>query len=252
MNEQHDMNESTTSIDTAAELQNRYTNVSADAARILAMPRNSYWLPKDANERVEAVSFDSPAFLAGPFDGTYGLVYIRHEPNAEPLAKQVERLEHDFLTDCCTSYMPHSARSRLEKLYPDGTLFHWDPIARESYSDIDIAFLPNDVQARLETKGNRCQLFAQTPEGKATVLGHLTAEEQEAYSAAKQEAAQRCIVDLTRTGTYAEHPYLLRLQGTDDASWSVSLETAEEVNELLAALHQRGDDVVYDRMFFTN
>jgi hypothetical protein len=254
MSEQQTIDESSTSIDAIAALQKQYPNVSADAARILANPRNGYWLPRDTNERVEAVAFaeDEAYFLAGPFDGKYGLVYVQHQPDAAPLAEQLEKLERSFTTECSTTYMPYSARSRLDKVYPQGTLFHWDPVDRVSYADVDIPYLAKDLRARLETKGNRCQLFAQTPEGKVEILEQLTAEEQDAYAAAKHAAAQRCMAEVVQTGLYAERPYLVRLQGTDDASWSVSRATLAEVEEVINALRVSGQDAVYEHMFFTN
>lgn len=254
MSEQQTIDESTISIDAIAQLQKQYPNVSADAARILVNPRNRYWLPRDANERVEAVAFaESEAyFLAGPFDAKYGLVYVRHQPNAAPLADQLEKLERDIMTACSTSYMPYSARARLDKTYPQGTLFHWDPVDRVSYGDVDIPCLAKDIRDRLETNGNRCQLFAQTPEGKVEILEQMTAEEQDAYAAAKHEAAQRCMDDLKRTGLYAECPYLVRLQGNDDASWSASLATAGDAERLIHSLRVRGQDAVHDLMTFTN
>lgn len=241
-------------LDAAAELQKQYPNMSAEAARILANPRNRYWLPRDTQERVEAVAFaeDEAYFLAGPFDGIYGLVYVQHKPDAAPLADQLQKLERDITTACSTSYMPYSARSRLDEMYPQGTLFHWDPVGRVSYGDVDIPYLAQDIRARLETKGNRCQLFAQTPEGKVEILEQMSAAEQDAYVAAKQKVAKDCMADLVRTGMYAERPYRVRLQGTDDASWSVSCANLAEVEEVINALRLKGQDAVYEHMFFTN
>jgi len=254
MTEQRTIDENTISIDAIAQLQKQYPNVSADAARILANPRNQYWLPRDVNERVEAVAFaeEDAYFLAGPFDGKYGLLYVRHHPDAAPLAAQLEKLERDITTACSTSYMPHSARALLHKLYPQATAFHWDPVDRVSYSDLDLPHLRQQIRARLDTQGNRCQLFAQTPEGMAKLLGLLSADEQDEYMAAKKKAAQECMTDLVRTGLYAERPYLVRLQGTDDSSWSSNHATAEEVETLIDTLRQRGQDAVYDHMTFTN
>ena len=157
-----------------------------------------------------------------------------------------------FVEDCSTTYMPHSARSRLDKAFPDATLFHWDPVTKESYSDFDLPHLEEELRTRLETKGNRCQLFAQTPQGKATLLGHLTDDEQAQFRAAKEHSAKRCQAEFIRTGTYAERPYLVRLQGTDDASWSLNAANEEEVEKLITELRTRGEAAVYDLMVFTN
>jgi hypothetical protein len=252
MSEQQTIDENISSIDAIAALQKQYPNMSADAARILTNPRYRYWLPRDVNERVEAVAFSQAYFLAGPFDEQYGLVYVRHQPNAAPLADQLEKLERDITTACSTSYMPYSARSRLDKTYPQGTLFHWDPVDRVSYADVDIPYLAQELRGRLETNGNRCQLFAQTPEGKIEILEQMSADEQDAYAAAKRKAAEQCMEDLKRTGIYAERPYLVRLQGNDDASWSASLATAGDTDRLIHSLRVRGQDAVHDLMTFTN
>ena len=228
--------------------------ISAKAAAILDKPENSYWRPreKDGTIRVEAVEFAEAYFLAGPFDDKYGLVYIKHHQNARPLQEQQDAMYRRVVEACSTSYMPYSARSRLDKEFPDATLFHWDPVAKESYSDFDMPHISEELRARLETEGNRCQLFAQTPQGMATMLGYLTDDEQAQYRAAKEHSAKQSQAEFIRTGTYAERPYLVRLQGTDDASWSLNAANEDEVEKLLAELRTRGEDAVYELMVFTN
>jgi len=228
--------------------------ISAQAAALLDKPENSYWRPRDNDGtiRVEAIEFAEAYFLAGPFDGKYGLVYIKHNPDARPLQEQLDHMQQRSEDSCSTSYMPYSAHSRLDKQFPDATLFHWDPVAKESYSDFDLPHLSEEFKARLETEGNRCQLFAQTPQGKATLLGYLTEDEQAKYQADKEHSNKQCQAEFVRTGTYAERPYLVRLQGTDDASWSLNAANEDEVEQLLTALRSRGEDAVYELMEFTN
>lgn len=233
-------------------LQAQFPKVSAAAARILAMPSHAYWRPRTPDVRMETVEFAQPAFLAGPFEGKFGLVYIEHKPDAKPMQEQLDQLARRMMSDCSTTYMPYSACIRLDKLFPNGTRFHWDAVDQTSYSDIDLPYLSAQVRSRLNTEGNRCQLFAATPEGKIELMEQLTAAEQDAFVAAKQKALESCRTEMARTEACAERPYRVRLQGTDDASWTVSLTGEAEVEALLQELRQHGDTAVYRRMAFTN
>lgn len=228
--------------------------ISEIAAGILENPRYNYWHPgKDADIiRLEAVEFAEPWFLGGPFNEKYGLVYIYHKPDAKPLQQQLDKLENDIMQGCSTTYMPYSALNTLEKAYPDATLFHWDPVAKQSYSDFDLPHIEKDILARLESNGNRSQLFANTLEGKAKMLGYLTDQELSEYITRKMESVKQCHQEIVQANLYAEHPYMVRLQGTDDASWSLSMATEQQATELVEALRTRGQDAVYELMAFTN
>jgi hypothetical protein len=233
-------------------LQAQFPKLSAEAAHILAMPGNAYWRPRTPDVRVEAVAFAQPRFLAGPFEGKFGLVYIEHKPDARPMQEQLDQLAHRMMDDCSTTYMPYPACARLNKVFPNGTRFHWDAVDQTSYSDIDLPYLSVEVRSRLDTEGNRCQLFAATPEGKIELMEQLTAAEQDAFVAAKQKALESCRTEMAQTEACAERPYRVRLQGNDDFSWTVSLSSEADVDALLQELRQFGEAAVHRRMAFTN
>lgn len=226
--------------------------ISPEAALILNDPSNAYWKPGRDVIRVDAVAFDEPWFLAGPFNEKYGLVYISHCPQSKPLQQQLDEVEARVLEGCSTSYMPYSARQRFQSMYPNGVAFHWHTARKESFSEIDLPFLSEDILAGLERDKSRCQVFAHSEEGKAWVLAQLTPEEQASFLEEKKRAVKHIHDDMRRTATCKERPYLVRLQGTDDSSWSTTCEHLEAVEYVLEALRQRGQDAVDTCLVFTN
>lgn len=227
--------------------------ITPEAAAILANPKNSYWAPRDKDTiRVDAIAFDDAYFLAGPFDEKYGLVYVDYKTNAKPLHEVLKLQYAGIVYACSTSYMPSSAVTKLGKLYPTGTAFYWNADLQKSYSDFDYPYLSAEVRQGLVVTENRCQLFAETAEGQAQMMGHLTADEQAQYLVEKRKIADSCEADFIGTGIYAERPYLVRLQGNDDSSWSANFMNEQDVDDLLKALRERGQDAVHELMHFTN
>ena len=238
---------------TATSLMAKHPLMSLEAARILAMPQYAYWRAIPTGGWVDAIEFSEPEFLAGPFDGKFGLVYIEHNPDAKPLEQQLRETHDSIVTGCSTTYMSYSARQRIEQAYPNGTLFLWDAVDRVGYSELDLPHLSPIVRERLKrADAERCQVFAETQQGKMALLDLLTAGEQETYLKAKQHSAAQCQAEMEHTVVCAERPYRVRLQGNDDASWTVNRATKEDVEALLADLRTLGYQAVSDQMWFTN
>jgi hypothetical protein len=225
--------------------------ISPLAAEILAKG-NSYWAPRASDIRLETIEFAEPSFLAGPFEGRYGLVYIAHSPDALPLQEELDATEAKVLTGRSTTYLPYSARQRLAAKYPAGMEFHWDPVAKESYSDLDLPFVTEEVRARLEFDGTRCSTFASTDEGRKILFAEVTDAEHVEHQKALKDAVRRIQDEMQVVNRCAERPYSVRLQGNDDSSWTVSCANLESVEILLQALRQRGYAAVADLMYFTN
>lgn len=227
-------------------------DVSAQAAVILEQPRNAYWRPRAPDIRVDAIAFEAPAFLAGPFDERYGLVYVAHTPQAKPLQQLLDETACDVLSAGSTVYLSYAARQRIHAQYPDGMELHWDPVGREAYSELDVPHLLPDVFQRLQSTGQRCAEFANTVAGRATLFASLTAQEHAEHRQALENAVVRVHAEMRRTERCAERPFSVRLQGNDDASWTATCADLDEVDALVSALRTQGYQAVRERMSFTN
>lgn len=227
--------------------------ITNSARLILDDEKNAYWRPVNNGDiettLVDAVNFgDDAYFLAGPFNGLYGLVYIKKRINAKPISQLNEATNNSFRKS--PIFYPYVLRSKIEAMHGQAADFWWNNGTRRSLSSIDIqAGASTDGYA---FDGKQCSLFANTEEGIKLLFSALTDIdwlEAEKALAANIEEAQN---EAERTCMHAEKPYRVHLQGTDDTSYGRVFSTMEDAKQLLADLHKYGFSAVHEQMFFTN
>ena len=203
---------------------------------------------------VEYDEFES-WFLAGPFidqDKHYGLLSIYQMNGLKPLQVYIDEMRKSQLKGNSTSYMPYSARKRLEDYVGDCT-FYWDDTTKQSFSSFDLKYgkkeIPLDVLQRL-TESGKTQVFFNTKGATAKVLEILTSKEVVEWGESLKLSADRIEEEMRRTQVCAEKPFYVHLTGNDDCSWGIALATEQEVLDTVEAVYDREN--VSKLMHFTN
>lgn len=228
--------------------------ITKEALTILTKPENAYWVWSDDEFTsfilVDAVDFGEDAFrLAGPFDDKYGLVYISEHPKANSFTETCNKSLASKKES--TLYMPHSVRNSVEAHFGKASTFYWDKESQESYSNLDIPYLDPDFVATLESRGE-CSLFFTTKEAYEHIICFLTEDERIEWQKEINQAHDRQVLCMLKDTACAERPFLIRLQGSDDASWGRALSSKEEALEILEKLKTNGFKTVDSDMVFTN
>jgi hypothetical protein len=227
------------------------------AAKILDKPENAYWRIKNEDAchiktlMVDAVSFpeEDACRLAGAFDRFYGLVYIQKATQAKPLA--VINQETEKLMREAVIYLPYSLRKKIEDEFGTNGCEHWwNETTRHSISGIDIN--AGADWSGYKKSGNRCSLFANTEKGLKRLFGSLTDKDWREVDQHLKPRIEAACLEIERVVFCEEKPYQLRLQGSDDTSYSLTVKTLEEAKQLLRDLHDYGFSVVDEQMHFTN
>jgi len=229
--------------------------ISNQAQIILAKKENEYWVNNKAII-TDAVDFGDEAFrLAGPFDDKYGLVYIfDYSKEVKPFLELLESSKNKCFET--TTWMPHSIKEKVERTLgnPEQHYFYsefwFNKELKKSLSDIDI-----EAGANTEgyvCNGEKCGVFFSSKEGLEKVKSILTEEEYLSWENNINEKVKSWYFDMKDTSPCSERPYLMRVQGTDDCSFSKTYESFDECIHALNSLKQFGFKYIDEKMRFTN
>jgi len=227
--------------------------ITPEAQEILSA--NKVWEKPDAT-MIDAVDFGDMAYcLAGPFNEKYGLVYITdHSADAEPLEQIIEKNRRSCFTS--TSFMPHHVRNRIERLVGNQkddyyySEFWYNKDTKEVLSDFDISAGADATGYELDE--TICTVFFRSDIGLAKVKSFLTDKEYEEWVAAVDGYMVTCIRELENSYPCSDLPFLVRVQGTDDCSYSKTYRSFDDCVEALSKMKRYGFDYVTSEMTFTN
>jgi hypothetical protein len=229
--------------------------ISSEAKKILDETKNEYFRDKNAII-IDAVNFGEDAFkLAGPFNDKFGLVYVY---DSSENAKSFEQLMLETKNSCYngTTWMPRSVKIKVETalgnkgekhLYSN---FWFNDKTKEAISDIDINNGASTDGFR--STGDRTTVFFNTENALNKVKSILTKEELEEWNTNITSNVNQWEKEMADTSACKERPFLLRVQGTDDCSYSKTFETLEECTYTIEKLKENGFKVIDKKMRFTN
>lgn len=196
-------------------------------------------------------------FLAGPFikdKKHYGLLSVYQAPvqNLKSLQEYIDDMRERQLKGSSTSYMPYTARKRIDE-YVKECIFYWDDVTRQSYSSLDLDLgkheIPEDVLSRLKPSG-KTQVFFNTKAATAKILEIMTSQEIAQWGESLKHSADRIEEEMRKTQVCKEKPFYIHLAGTDDCSWGAAFQNEQEVFDTIEAIYD--SDNVRKLLWFTN
>jgi hypothetical protein len=209
---------------------------------------NPYWKDEKAIS-ISAVNFGKEApRLAGPFDEHFGLVYIHHDEHSLPMATQIENSIETSSTH--TLYMPRHIKDKVETVFGDSSKLWFNKNTRKCISDLDIKC--GEEHEGFSATDTNCGIFFNTQKAQKKIKSILTEDEIKEWNDNISQAVQSWKYDMDETQTCAEKPFIVRVQGTDDCSYSKTFSTYEECLDCLTNLHKNGFETVDSMMTFTN
>lgn len=239
---------------------------------------------KDAEEElleIRAIEFpeDESYFLAGPiyFQGkTYGMAYFQHQEGSKPIAQQEAEMIEEYEHIRSLTYMPHEYKEQFYKFLDPhadranncASEMFFDPETKLTFSSLDLRFggakeIDNKViirakkhtRARAKKEGKTgifCGAFWYTQIAEDRIREYIGKEAVEATL----EKQRKVAIEINEESRYVvfckERPYSLYLLGTDDASYTKTFATKEEMYKFADRIKGASSEFVTSQMSFTN
>ena len=230
---------------------------------------------------IRAIEFpaDDAYFLAGPvgFQGkTYGMAYFQYKEDAESIEVLEQRQIDSMKRIRDLTWAPYSVRQEYGKYLdphcnvPHGaaTEYFYDPVTKISFSAIDLRFGGSDeLGHRVVTRGKKesrarakregkvaqiCQAFWHTKIAESRIREYIGKEAVDAILTKQAELALKWNEEERYVAFCKERPYRLYLLGTDDASYTKTFPTKEEMYKFADRIKGASSEFVTSQMTFTN
>lgn len=223
------------------------------AKTILDQPKNEYWRPRDGKSYktllVDAIHFGKDACrLAGPFNQFYGLVYVNQAKNPKPLALINSSLEKRIRESVL--YYPYKIQKKIEDAFGNSSEFWWHDEKKISISNLDIRSGASIEGFKISD--SMTSLFAHTEAGVKLLFSPLNDEDWREAESYLQGSIEAIFQENEHMAFCQERQYSVRVQGTDDTSYTKTVESMEAAEKLLLDLHEKGYQTIDEQMLFSN
>ena len=230
---------------------------------------------------IRAIEFpeDESYFLAGPvwFQGkTYGMAYFQHQEDCKPIAQLEAEMIEEYEHIRSLTYMPHEYKEQFYK-YLDphadranncATEMFYDPVTKTFLSALDLRFDgAREIDSKIITRakkhsraearkskkmGTFCGAFWTTQIAEDRIRDYIGKKAVEATLEKQREVALQINEENRKVAFCKERPYLLYLLGTDDASYTKTFATEDEMYKFADRIKGASSEFVTSQMTFTN